>query len=661
MGADATLVAAAYRMGMANVPGDWSDSFDKMYEGIAAAHVAKAKMFGDIFECGIEAYGKYKKGQIEGDEEATDLSPFKSLVDKVYGDPTTRAMNDLVEKQSKQDIMEGNKTLSQGGPLPIEFFNRAEGDMQEIKDELEDLQRKPFLTRKDRKRRDELHRKAQDDKSKLLQNKALAKTLGEANASGQINWEVTRANDGEHAQEYGILRGKVINSNTNWEEEGIELFTGNGEPNQMGDGKTYEKGEWQIRFIPGRLGAAYFSNQKKKGNLVTIDPNTGQPNMGPKTYAESLTMTDPKTGEVINEPPQAQVVSFKRLMNVSLYDRETEAANMAEIAKASSFASETMADKETFQYTSFRDPNVPYDLRSQVHDNFVNNIRNSKVGAASTIQDLSSRTIRGKNYKNDLLTNPEITNATYESLGISIDLLAQADKNSDSVINKNEYGWLSEQTYFGQEETEDGKFKVVEKKYISDDLKAQIINKLTNPSTDEDIEIATKELANWWTNQAEVIFNNDRAKLLKTKNAKNKTKTTTRTTRGTQTERDRNRKYNTLSDKISGGEVFQLGGKNSAYQIDPQNGVILKKFINQAGEEETQQIDPQIFLDEYFGAGMYESGEVFSDTAFTQSPIGDETEEANEDFKNRDKKKKKKKKKGSVAGLNWLQRKMFGI
>ena len=60
-------------------------------------------------------------------------------------------------------------------------------------------------------------------------------------------------------------------------------------------------------------------------------------------------------------------------------DLEYLSGNMAEIAKASSFASETMADKETFQYTSFRDPNVPYDLRSQVHDNFVNNIRNLYV------------------------------------------------------------------------------------------------------------------------------------------------------------------------------------------------------------------------------------------------------------------------------------------
>ena len=80
MGADATLVAAAYRMGMANVPGDWSDSFNKMYEGISAGHIAKAKMFSDTFEAGIDAYADMKVRGAEGDEKATDMSTLKTLV-----------------------------------------------------------------------------------------------------------------------------------------------------------------------------------------------------------------------------------------------------------------------------------------------------------------------------------------------------------------------------------------------------------------------------------------------------------------------------------------------------------------------------------------------------------------------------------------------------
>ena len=637
MGADATLVAAAYRMGMANVPGDWSDSFNKMYEGIAAGHIAKAKMFSDTFEAGIDAYADMKVRGAEGDEKATDMSTLKTLV---YGDETTIAMNKLAEDNTKQKLGKNANHYSQGGGMHKDVFDAALSQMTGFKDNLEKIQNKLFPTRKDKENRDSWRRAADQLKMKGIEIKAGARTLIDANNSGQINWEVTRKNWGEHATEYQELQGQIMDKDSNFKELGIKAFFGNGEADQMGDGKTYDKNELYYQYTPGRLGASYFSNQKKKGNLVEIDPNTGQPKMGPKTFTESLVIQDDKGG-VINIPPEPQVVSHKTLMNVSLYDRETEAANMAEIAKAPGYASQMMADKKTYQHTSFRDKNVPFDLASQVHANFVNNIKNSKVGAASTIQDLSSRDIRGQSYAKNLMMNPEITNATYESMGIPIEEIIKYDKNSDGKIGKNEYKNFAEKT-------------------ITPELQAQIINKLTNPSTDEDIAIATTEMANWWTNQAEVIFNIDRGKLNEAK--RRQTKTQTRTTRGTQTERDRNRKYNTLSDKISGGETFQLGGKNSAYQIDPQNGVILKKFINQAGEEETQQVDPQIFLDEYFGAGMYESGEVFSDTAFTQSPIGDETEEANEDFKNRGKEKKKGgKKKGSVAGLNWLQRKMFGM
>ena len=42
-GADATLVAAAYRLGQSYVPGDYSKIFEKQYEGLIAANQAKAQ------------------------------------------------------------------------------------------------------------------------------------------------------------------------------------------------------------------------------------------------------------------------------------------------------------------------------------------------------------------------------------------------------------------------------------------------------------------------------------------------------------------------------------------------------------------------------------------------------------------------------------------
>jgi hypothetical protein len=76
--ADATLVAAAYRMGMANVPADTSKTFMRQYEALAGIEVAKIQMqgdtiksVGDLAETGIKAYTQIKiaKRQRERDDE----------------------------------------------------------------------------------------------------------------------------------------------------------------------------------------------------------------------------------------------------------------------------------------------------------------------------------------------------------------------------------------------------------------------------------------------------------------------------------------------------------------------------------------------------------------------------------------------------------------
>ena len=67
IGADATLVSAAYRMGMANVPHDTSKIFQQQYEALAGIETARLKMYGDIAgsvgelaETGVKTYFKIK-------------------------------------------------------------------------------------------------------------------------------------------------------------------------------------------------------------------------------------------------------------------------------------------------------------------------------------------------------------------------------------------------------------------------------------------------------------------------------------------------------------------------------------------------------------------------------------------------------------------------
>ena len=80
--ADATLVGAAYRMGMANVPADTSKIFQQQYEALAVIETAKLEMFGDIVEgvgelaeTGVKAYYQIKdaKQRKEWDKQYTDV------------------------------------------------------------------------------------------------------------------------------------------------------------------------------------------------------------------------------------------------------------------------------------------------------------------------------------------------------------------------------------------------------------------------------------------------------------------------------------------------------------------------------------------------------------------------------------------------------------
>jgi hypothetical protein len=63
--ADATLVSAAQNAAMANVPGDWSRSLNKQYEGIIASNQAIANIGSTIAagatELGIKGIKKRKK------------------------------------------------------------------------------------------------------------------------------------------------------------------------------------------------------------------------------------------------------------------------------------------------------------------------------------------------------------------------------------------------------------------------------------------------------------------------------------------------------------------------------------------------------------------------------------------------------------------------
>ena len=103
--ADATLVAAAYRMGMANVPRDTSTIFQQQYQALAGVQTARLKMFGDITKAvggalteGVKTLGKVAvaKRDEEWWEGAYDI---EDKIEKL-SQPDGKSWNDHFNKKN---------------------------------------------------------------------------------------------------------------------------------------------------------------------------------------------------------------------------------------------------------------------------------------------------------------------------------------------------------------------------------------------------------------------------------------------------------------------------------------------------------------------------------------------------------------------------------
>ena len=68
--ADAELVRQSHKTSMAKVPGDWTQHYNKQYEGIIAANYAKANIGKAIVDAGVNIAGAYFERKKEGDEKA---------------------------------------------------------------------------------------------------------------------------------------------------------------------------------------------------------------------------------------------------------------------------------------------------------------------------------------------------------------------------------------------------------------------------------------------------------------------------------------------------------------------------------------------------------------------------------------------------------------
>ena len=126
-GADATLVAAGFKLGQSNVPGDYSKIFEKQYEGLIAANKAKAQASIDFSKNLTEKVGDFMVQKKEKQEEDQDIV-----------DAFKESMNGIGNTYTDHKAKEFAADMESGSSLPVFQFDAAEVTMEKVTSEKAD-------------------------------------------------------------------------------------------------------------------------------------------------------------------------------------------------------------------------------------------------------------------------------------------------------------------------------------------------------------------------------------------------------------------------------------------------------------------------------------------------------------------------------------------
>ena len=345
MGADATLVNAAYRASMANVPGDWSRSFDKQYEGIMAADRALtaglgravAKATGGM----VTAYTERRKE--EGKRESTILAAqaLYAQKDQLGTDALTKA----AAENTYEDASDG---------LNPAIRNAAYTVPTDIHNNILKRSKKVFKTKKDKQYIAEQYTRLESWKRDRINDKANIKQLSDALNNGLVN---TANMD----PDYKVLLAQLLDNKGDFNLKGINVY------NRKSDDRL------MIKFTPNRL------ESEARYNNMMKEVDGGQP-------------VAPIPGEVAEQAP-SQVISFQDLMNGVNYKQVEQEASVVEVnVSQPDLAAERDKHSDTFKYT-------PEAALAKINRELSGVIKGKKV-----VSDLATRDILGRNttYREEL-------------------------------------------------------------------------------------------------------------------------------------------------------------------------------------------------------------------------------------------------------------------
>tara|TARA_R110001592_G_scaffold178398_2_gene419175 strand:+ start:494 stop:2482 length:1989 start_codon:yes stop_codon:yes gene_type:complete len=524
MAADQTLVNAAFALGRSNVPGDYSAIFNKQYEGLIASQNARYKMYGDIAKTAGDVGVQMAKDNIESNKQIKQMREDNRLA----------TVNESAEKYKN------------GSPQNKSIVDNAYAALTDIKNEISAMG-SDNLSFKEKKKEKDLLAKAAELRAVLVREKGALTTYMEAHSSSMIDYNSSMGGSSNPEQEnYLDLLAQASSPVADHKALGIKMYR---------DENMELWIEGDAANITSRI---YKANKKKLGKIESgeneFDPTTNSPYEGRKV--DRISPGSPTEDDSTKESKTIKIRFKDLLAQVKYKDNKTTNVLNGIVAEMGSKGSQASKDFN-LRLASNVNKKIKTTLLSP-EANF-NYIATNPIA----IHGSSERT-----YKDDLGMSTGINEAIVNQLGLGSDILTLTDVNGDGKVNATD----SDPKVLKE-------FNVELDKH--NEAKALIIEKLTNPQTQAEREIAADELANYWTDFAKqehafIATENEPAVVTKEPSVREKL---------------RAKQVNTLRNTVT------RGGVASGFNVDIENNTITRV-------SDGKVVSPQTYIDEVTKTNM---------------------------------------------------------
>tara|TARA_R110002020_G_scaffold136667_1_gene305076 strand:- start:183 stop:2069 length:1887 start_codon:yes stop_codon:yes gene_type:complete len=375
-GADATLVAAGFRLGQSYVPGDYSSIFEKQYQGLIAANKAKAQAKIDVLKSIDEKVGDIMESKKEEKDWLEEETSWFDEYEKATTDYVDGKINNVSEHYEN------------GGELNEAFSSSDEEYLRSLKEDYESLRGQIGLNEEQRNRKTKLKKEIENFRGVHNSSKASLSTSGVQWRDGLANKNLSFKGE----PELQMLFGQIYDPKSNFKDLGIRAY--------------WENGERFFEYTDGRSGAEVKSTSENPDQYDFMSESSKKKNIiSEKDLLSRLKLKDIKT-ENDHNGVDAKVIEQVNAMT-------TNAAG-AKLFTTKDFT--TIRDKVQRQHYDVAMASTnPQDIYT----------RNILIGNTSRV------------YKDDLLSNRAIDVAVINQMGIGSDVFT-AEELADNKIDPTE-------------------------------------------------------------------------------------------------------------------------------------------------------------------------------------------------------------------------------